>query len=279
MKILCLHGFGTNPGIMKRQMSVLIKHCDPRWQFHFLEGKVECPGAPGVEAIPGPYLCWSLDYGPLSIRAALDLIHETFQIEGPFDGVFGFSQGAAIIAAYLLEQADLYPSRPLPVRFGIFCCSTPILTADPDYIYNLYGTLSDEDIRRLRSGECDQIAQLPDSVRPAAIVLVEGLAAMEPVHGKPLSYFLDRPFSEIPGVVLPDQYKPRLSIPTLHIYGKDDPRSLKESCIFNAAFCDPRGRKFYRHSTIHNIPRSPTDGKEVVSLMESMVSHSQRSRL
>lgn len=29
MRILCLHGWGTNPEIMKRQMSALIKHCDP----------------------------------------------------------------------------------------------------------------------------------------------------------------------------------------------------------------------------------------------------------
>ncbi|OGM45004.1 hypothetical protein ABOM_005742 [Aspergillus bombycis] len=280
MKILCLHGFGTNPGVMKRQMSPLIKHCDPTWQFHFLAGKVECPAAPGVAgAFPGPYLCWSLDFDALTTRAALDLIHEAFQSEGPFDGVFGFSQGASIIATYLLEQADLYPDRPLPVRFGIFCCSPPIVTADQAYIQNLYGTLSAEDIQRLRSAEDDQIAQLPDPVRRAAIMLLGGLAATEPVHGKPYSHFLDRPSSEIPCVALPDQYAARLSIPTLHVYGKDDPLSMQEASILNGSFCDPRWRKFFKHSAIHNLPRSPTEAKEMVSLMEWVISQSQRSRL
>ncbi|KAL2786738.1 serine hydrolase-domain-containing protein [Aspergillus keveii] len=120
MRILCLPGYRTNPDIMKRQMSLLLQICDPSWEFYFLEAKVPCRPAPGIpKNAPGPFLCWTEDFGPTENRAALDLIHHTFQTQGPFDGVFGFSQGASMVAAYLLEQAALHPAQNLPVKFGI----------------------------------------------------------------------------------------------------------------------------------------------------------------
>ncbi|KAL4783122.1 serine hydrolase FSH [Aspergillus varians] len=280
MKILCLHGFGTTPEVMKRQMSALTKHFDRSWDFHFLAGKVESPAAPGIaEAFPGPYLCWSLDFGPIANRAALDLIHETIQREGPFDGVFGFSQGASVMAAYLLEQAALHPDTPLPVRFGIFCSPPPILATDPAYIQSVYGALSAEDLCRLRSAQETQVAQLPDPVRTPTLMFVKTLAAMAPVHGQPLTYFFDRPASEIPCVLDPDLYKVRLSIPTLHVCGENDPPSLQQTFMLCESFCDPKWRRSFKHSSTHNLPRVPAEAKEMVAIMEWVISRSQQSRL
>ncbi|KAL2808263.1 hypothetical protein BJX63DRAFT_40960 [Aspergillus granulosus] len=67
----------------------------------------------------------------------MDLIHETILEQGPFDGIFGFSQGASMIAAYLLEQATLHPGNRLPVRFAIFASPGPILATDPAYTERL----------------------------------------------------------------------------------------------------------------------------------------------
>ncbi|KAL2813061.1 serine hydrolase FSH [Aspergillus cavernicola] len=280
MGILCLHGFGANPVVMKHQMSVLAKYFDTTWEFHFLPGPVGCPAAPGVaKTFPGPYLCWTLDFDPITNRTALDLIHQTIMDRGPFDGVFGFSQGASIVAAYLLEQAELHPDKPLPVRFAIFCSSPPILAGDPEYIQRLFGALSAENIKRFQSAKLDQVAQLPAPVRASAIVLLENLAVMAPVHGKSLSHYLDRPPAEIPCVVLPDQYKARLSIPTLHVCGKDDPPSMRKACAINASFCAPKWRRHFNHSSIHNLPRSPTEAQEMVSHMAWIISHSQLSRI
>lgn len=58
MRILCLHGYGTSPDIMKANMSKLKKVCDPSWEFHFLGGKVICQPDPGGEFIVAKLSSW-----------------------------------------------------------------------------------------------------------------------------------------------------------------------------------------------------------------------------
>ena len=40
--------------------------------------------------------------------------------EGPFDGIIGFSQGAALAATYLLRFSQEKPHEPLPFKCAIF---------------------------------------------------------------------------------------------------------------------------------------------------------------
>ncbi|KAL4914421.1 serine hydrolase FSH [Aspergillus aurantiobrunneus] len=280
MRILCLHGYGTNPEVMKHQMSALLQHCDPSWDFHFLKAQVESPPAPGVgNAFPGPYLCWALDLGTTANKAASDQIHEVFQNEGPFDGVFGFSQGASVMLAYLIEQAARHPGKPLPVRFGVFCSPPPLIATDQAYINSVYRALSPEDLHRLHSGEKDQISQLPEPVRTAAGMVVENLAAMESVHGKPVSYYTNRPLADIPCALHPNLHSARLSIPTLHVCGTNDPPSMQRCSETSAAFCEPMWRRSFQHSSTHNLPRKPAEAREMVSLMEWVVSKSQQAKM
>jgi dienelactone hydrolase len=42
-----------------------------------------------------------------SIHQALDQLHTYISLEGPFDGVFGFSHGAAFAATYIMEQTQM----------------------------------------------------------------------------------------------------------------------------------------------------------------------------
>ncbi|KAJ0419888.1 serine hydrolase FSH [Aspergillus carlsbadensis] len=280
MQILCLPGYGTNPEVMKRQMSLLLKICDPAWEFHFLEAKIPCRPAPGIpKGAAGPYLCWTEDFGPAENRAAIDLIHHTFATEGPFDGVFGFSQGASMAAAYLLEQATLYPDQPLPVRFGIFASPPPILATDPAYIDSVYGSLSETNLRYVQSASLEDMVHLPDPARSSATLLIETLTFMKPVHGKSLSYFFDRPASEIPWVLLPDFYATRLGIPTLHVLARDDPAPLQSSSEVCRGFCDPGRRRVFKHTALHGLPREPSQVKELAELMRGVIQDGRGSRL
>ncbi|KAL8639249.1 MAG: hypothetical protein Q9226_008890 [Calogaya cf. arnoldii] len=60
-----------------------------------------------------------------SVALALAQLKRYIQIEGPFDGVLGFSQGASLAAAYLVRLTRDFPSRPLPFRCAIFFCGGP----------------------------------------------------------------------------------------------------------------------------------------------------------
>jgi hypothetical protein len=230
-------------------------------------------------AVPGPYLCYSSEENPVSWRAALALVNETFESQGPFDGVLGFSQGAAILLAYLLQQMAAYPEKPVPVQFGIFCSATPIVATDPVYYRSVFGSLSTEDEQRLRSGRDDQLSQITDPARTVVKAMIGVLDVMEPVLHRPRTIFLDRQPLEVPCLLHPDLYKARLPIPTLHVRAKNDPQALKECSMLAETFCLPKWRRSLEHSAGHNLPRSTGDVQDMVSAMRWVIARGQRPKL
>lgn len=282
-------------------MSRLKRVCDPSWEFHFLGGKVRCQPDPGEfiiskfsgrrsvninksvitigtsPSVSGPFLCYSTDFDPVSMRAAHALVEETFQNQGPFDGVFGFSQGASVLLAYLLDQMVTYPERPLPVRFGIFCSAVPIVATDPDYYRSVFGSLSPEDEQRLRSGQYDQLSQLPEPAQASAKTVAEVIDVLEPVLRKSRMSFLDRQPLEVPCVLHPDLYKPRLPFPTLHVRAKNDPPALRQSSLVTESFCLPKWRRSFEHSAVHGLPRSVVDVQDMAAAMRWVIEQSEQS--
>lgn len=47
MRILCLHGLGTNSQILESQITTLRSRLPSEWEFEFLDGEVEAQPAPG----------------------------------------------------------------------------------------------------------------------------------------------------------------------------------------------------------------------------------------
>jgi len=299
MRILCCHGFGTGPEVMRHQLAKVRKYCDPSWEFCFVAGQYEGPPDPGqsdaklpststslilsmagvAAAFPGPYLCYSLDFDTAGMRAAHDLIDQEFKKNGPFDGVLGFSTGAALLAAYLLEKSALYPEQPLPVQFAIFCSTIPPISADSVYTEMVIGSLSPEEQQRIRSADGARISQLPEPLRSSISLTARCFDLLKPVHGRPVSDFLDRNMVDVPCVLRPELYRARLAIPTLHCWGKNDPPVFQESARLVESFCHSRMRVSYQHSVIHNLPRSTIEVKAMVSSIEKMISLNQQPRL
>ncbi|KAJ5732302.1 hypothetical protein N7493_003783 [Penicillium malachiteum] len=279
MKILCLHGFGTNAQIMKQQMSTLFKYCDPKWKFVFLEAKLECPPAHGAAKHPPPYLTWSRELDPTSMRDSCDQIQKAFEEQGPFDGVFCYSLSAAVMISYLLERMIKYPDEPLPIKFGVFCAPVPMITGDLAYSESVYGSLSPEDLQRVRSADLEQLDLLPEPARTTLVTLIHAAGSLESTLCRTRKQLLDRPVEDIPCILHPDFYPARLPIPTLHARAKNDPRILKLCGELAEEFCDPEWRVSYKHSVVHGIPRSPAEAQEMVAAMELVASKVQQARL
>jgi hypothetical protein len=185
-----------------------------------------------------------------------------------------------MIAAYLLEQAALHPDKPLPVKFGIFASPPPVLATDKRYIESVYGFLSEMDLQRLQSASLDEVVvHLAGPARTSATLLVETLTIMKPVHGRSLSYFFDRPASEIPCVLLPHICAVRLGIPTLHVLGKQDPTPLQRSSEICRGFCDPSRMRVFRHSAVHGLPRESGEVREFVEFIMDVSQMSGRAKL
>lgn len=107
-------------------------------QFHFLEGEVECGPGPGVEGFyDGPFYSY-YDYKDVdsSVDDAYDLVSETIEEEGPFDGILGFSQGAATAAGFLAHHARHHPLQPI-FRCAVFFNALPPfkVTGEGNFIF------------------------------------------------------------------------------------------------------------------------------------------------
>ncbi|CAL8579971.1 hypothetical protein XPA_005704 [Xanthoria parietina] len=107
------------------------------------------------------------NYAP-SLTLALAQLESYIQIEGPFDGVLGFSQGASLAAAYLVRLSRDFPSRPLPFRCAIFFSGGPPF--DPQALEQI-------EVRIVDAEETGPILRLPtaniwgrnDEVWPGAV--------------------------------------------------------------------------------------------------------------
>ncbi|UVK44862.1 serine hydrolase family protein [Mesorhizobium sp. AR07] len=161
LRILCLHGYHGSAQILRRQMAPLADGLDELvefvrmdapslaegdfgwWHAQSAEGTAANAGAgPGAKRYEG----WQ------RTRAA---IGSAFARQGPFDGVFGFSQGAALAALLVglrcgdnpgdepSGTAGKNPDRSLAFDFAIMVGG--FVSADPD-LARLYGERSNYDL-------------------------------------------------------------------------------------------------------------------------------------
>ncbi|KAJ5861307.1 uncharacterized protein N7529_008617 [Penicillium soppii] len=108
--------------------------------FHFLEGDIDSDPGPGIAGYyDGPYYSYyrfprtfSLeDNDDSDILEAYEQLNETVALEGPFDGVLGFSHGGTLAAGFMIHHAKMHPDEPALFRFAIFINSLPPFRMDP----------------------------------------------------------------------------------------------------------------------------------------------------
>ncbi len=137
LRILCLHGYHGSGDILRRQMSSLIEGTQALVEFVYLD-------APSLAS--GDFGWWharstatSRDAGVSPTRKryegwerTFECVAETFAVLGPFDGVFGFSQGASLTSLLVgLRAPDGNPTEAKPLAFGFAVMVGGFLGADP----------------------------------------------------------------------------------------------------------------------------------------------------
>ncbi|OJJ47402.1 hypothetical protein ASPZODRAFT_65538 [Penicilliopsis zonata CBS 506.65] len=275
MKILCLHGYGTNADVLRYQMRRLRESCDPSWEFHYLSGEEPCSPAPGTtDNFPAPFLCYTSRFDPEGQAAAHALIDEAIAEHGPFDGAFCFSQGASVMVSFLLESVRADPDLRPPLKFLILCSPTIPLAESPDYCHTVLGSLSDADQAHLRSGQDEQIKLLPEPAQLLTTSLISVVDAVKPITGQPRSFFLDRPLNEIPCALHPDLCPARLSLPVLYTRGKDDLNGMPEWVSLVQGFITSSKQRVYEHSGGHNVPQKQVEVHQMISAMEWVMAQS-----
>ncbi|KAF5021540.1 hypothetical protein F66182_6422 [Fusarium sp. NRRL 66182] len=141
MRFLCLHGYATSVHVLQGQMEPITAHLPSDWEYEFLEAgmepsnlmlrksPLECThsqpcrvnkSAATLNQVPRPNYSWYNFPYPEHVDEAYQRLASYVETEGPFDGIWGFSQGGSMAALLLLMPQSEKPNTPCPFKMAIF---------------------------------------------------------------------------------------------------------------------------------------------------------------
>ncbi|KAK1826481.1 serine hydrolase-domain-containing protein [Podospora conica] len=106
MRILCLHGVGSNPDLLRSQLGPLLPLLSSPANLAFLPAPFTLSTPPPhlTTLHPGPYLAWYPSPALHLVRSAHAYVVSFIRRTGPYDVLLGFSQGASLAASLLLHH-------------------------------------------------------------------------------------------------------------------------------------------------------------------------------
>lgn len=132
-KLLFLHGFTQSGSLFAKKTSALRKALQKQgYQCFYIDAPVEL-SAPDLpfdtsnldSSADTDWKSWWVtnqnkpDYYKLD--KAFDSVRDAIEKDGPFDGVMGFSQGAAMAGVLCSQIHNLHEKQP-PVKYGVLFC-------------------------------------------------------------------------------------------------------------------------------------------------------------
>ncbi|VUC29983.1 unnamed protein product [Clonostachys rosea] len=263
MRILCLHGVGSNGSICESQLQPFIRASDPSYEFVFVDGPE--PTNPyqliiGMAAYhDGPFYSHTRAYDPQSMQAAIEHLEEVIEESGPFDGVLGFSQGAALTISFLHQRTD----KPLPFKFALFFSSVIPCSADAAVCNNLIDRICPLDSSDTASEEQKLFSELLEQT----VIPAQQHNSMLPDYDISI-YRGDQELLQAPRLIPPSLVKEKIQIPTVHMTGKKDASFMRSMSKAALGLCEKGTFKVLEHSGGHELPKAPADVKAAVRAME-----------
>lgn len=225
---------------------------------------------------PGPFYSYVSGYTPSEMQHALEDLDEFIQDHGPFDGVVGFSQGAALAASYILTQQRQHPTRAAPFDFALFFSAVVAFSPDEADCEPLIQQLLSKAPPAFRKSfpRADFATLGHADYRPWAEYLSRSILALDNIGSQSDNVdhrFLSRDQTtsdDVPRPLHPEYIKDRITIPTVHITGKRDYPVLLDQSKHLHGMCEERRTRCYRHSLGHAIPTKASEVKAIVKAIE-----------
>lgn len=229
--------------------------------------------------MPGPFFCYYESFAPSEIKKAHELISDIIEEEGPFDGVFGFSQGASLALAYLIQHEIHRPREPPPFRFAAIFSTVIAFSPEPSFCQAILDNLTDEERNALSSFPNTDFSVLHTQARaifePLAVAMQSGANGgfLEPPDA---AAFERSNTANIPRIMNPSLIEQRVKIPTIHIVGKrDSPLMLKQSALMKG-LCESKLVKSIQHSGGHDLPRKMDEVRETLAAIDWAIDQSRQ---
>ncbi|KAJ4296100.1 hypothetical protein N0V88_004802 [Collariella sp. IMI 366227] len=272
--------------MLKEQLRPFIRDLGPDYQFSFMEGAIPCGSGPGVPNwASGPFYSYATGFTPSEVRDALGRLDAFIHENGSFDGVLGFSMGAAMAISYMLDHQRCNPNKRPPFSFAVLF--SPIFIASPDD--NCYAGL----VNRLLDDEHAAFrANFPDSEAVALLnsdderIFARYLSVVISMHatvgnvlpntrlnlfavddsnggdGKPGAV-------EIPRLLHPALFQERVAVPTVYITGEKDVEAMAEQSRVAREMCEASLVRMKTHDGGHDVPFKKSHVKIIVESIKA----------
>ncbi|KAF2207328.1 hypothetical protein CERZMDRAFT_102425 [Cercospora zeae-maydis SCOH1-5] len=278
MKILCLHGRGSNNEIFRMQTAPIRSFLDD-FEFVFVQGTVRHTegnwSLHTADFSKFPLYAYYNALDPSSIVQTHAELREIIAREGPFDGVLGYSGGAALASELLISQ-DPLALDPI-FRFAIF-----INGASPLRVFKLEDAETAEDT-------FDPTAALDQArsmfLRPSALRHKDGVSEEDQANHAKLLSLLD----VLEGKMLADGTPflsngtfglsrwdlgkgggPLINIPTLHIRSVAEDHDDPHHGLHLLGLCEPSEAQEIHHGFGHDFPRGRQFTKQIADTIRDM---------
>jgi hypothetical protein len=206
-------------------------------ELDFVDAPFAGVPAPGIEEMfkSPPYFVWNRYYAPYEVSKVHDYVRAVQAHQGPYDGVIGFSEGAALAAALLLEDASSSDRRHTPMfRFAVFVNAVNLVSPSTELGKKLSETDAQQAMDALTGGSSEH--QCP------ALDCVYSLCA-----------------KTVPALI---------NIPTLHVIGMEDNfRDLSEDLV---KLCEGELAMAIRSPAKYEMPRGQAL-KEMARKLDMMI--------
>ncbi|KAK5939624.1 hypothetical protein PMZ80_008003 [Knufia obscura] len=286
MRILALHGRGSNTQIFTAQLSPLAAHL-PDIQFDHLQGTVRhTEGNWSLHTTAFSRLPLYTYYNPLDPRSILQTETELEALiarDGPFDGVLGYSGGAALAAEILCRDVARNPLGLVsqrPFRFAVF-----INGASPLRVFRL----DEVDVDPSVEFDADSLVEEARSMflRPSALRRKEGVSVEDQADHEVMLGMLER----CRGMVLRDGTKfisdgefglcrferrrddgddegeALIDVPTLHVRSIEEDETNPHHGLHLLSLCDRDKAREFHHEYGHDFPRGRVEMMKIAQLI------------
>lgn len=236
-------------------------------QFHFINGPYPSKSAAGLDLRypDGPYYTWWTQSGATNIRAACEDLHQYFlqHTNDPYDGVVCFSRGCLLISSYIWYHQTRAPDVPLPFKAVVFICGGPALSVLEELGASISDTAHEWD-RRTKIALRERASKDAILKWGKARWLTPGANGDSDLGLDPLAQVED---CDVFGLDITQvQQTLRITIPTVHVYGRVDPRLPASMQLIH--LCDPEKRFVCQHNGGHNIPRNAESAGKIAQCIE-----------
>ncbi|KAI3391680.1 hypothetical protein diail_6959 [Diaporthe ilicicola] len=270
MKILCLHGVGSSGDILEQQMANLRRELDPSFELVFVDGPFECERGPGVpEYRTGPFYSHTDGYSPEHMAQAVGYLEDILEYDGPFDGIFGFSQGAALTLSYFYQQQAA--GNPLRAKFACLFSTAMPCSSDVGLGHTIISKL-----RALEYDITDRARCSGEDLTIAEQEFVELLqqTVVEAAMHDPLFPWTDMDVyrygenEAIPRVMFPSLLAQKIQIPTIHVWGQNDFKYMIKMAEVARSICEESMVKTVLHTGLHDVPKRQHEIKAVLRTID-----------